>query len=306
MVLVQQMIVLFILMGVGFFCGKKGFINDAFAKNMSWIVVNIATSGMILAAGMNDESTIKGESLAFGFMVSFLVYVFLIAVSFVILPIVRVPAKDKNVYRVMAIFSNIGFMGLPIIQAVYGSEAVLYGAIFQFPYNFLMYTYGVAAMRGENPLKSPEGMKRVLNVGVVSSALAIIIYISGIHMPSFLTISARHLSNLAAPLSMMVIGQSMIHMNPKELVGDIRLLFFSLIKLIAVPIVGVMLLRLFIKDSMIINVCYIMLATPIGSMTAMLSQQYGGDYRLASKGVALSTVISVVTIPLVSLLVLGS
>ncbi len=304
MVLVQQMAVLFILMGVGFFCGKKGFINDSFAKNMSWIVVNIATPGMILAAGMNDESTIRGESLAFGFLVAFLVYAFLSAFSFVLLPLVRVPAEDKNVYRVMAIFSNIGFMGLPIIQAAYGSEAVLYGALFQFPYNFLMYSYGIAAMRGENPFKSIESMKRVLNVGVISSALAIIIYISGIHMPSFISISAKHLSNLAAPLSMMVIGQSMIHMKPKELIGDIRLLVFSLIKLIAIPIVGVLLLRLFVKDTMIISVCYIMLATPIGSMTAMLSQQYGGNYKLASKGVALSTIMSVVTIPLVSLLIL--
>ena len=67
-------------------------------------------------------------------------------------------------------------------------------------------------------------------------------------MPSFISISAKHLSNLAAPLSMMVIGQSMIHMKPKELIGDIRLLVFSLIKLIAIPIVGVLLLRLFVKD----------------------------------------------------------
>ncbi len=299
------MAVLFILMGVGFICGKKGFIDDAFAKNMSWIVVNIATPGMILAAGMNDESTIRGESLAFGFLVAFLVYVFLIAFSFLLIPLVRVPDEDKNVYRVMAIFSNIGFMGLPIIQAAYGSEAVLYGALFQFPYNFLMYTYGIAAMRGENPFKSAESMKRVLNVGVISSTLAIIIYISGIHMPSFISVSARHLSNLAAPLSMMVIGQSMIHMKPKELIGDIRLLIFSLIKLIAVPVIGVLLLRLFIKDTMMLSVCYIMLATPIGSMTAMLSAQYGGNYKLASKGVALSTIMSVVTIPLVSLLILG-
>ncbi len=298
------MAVLFILMGVGFICGKKGFIDDAFAKNMSWIVVNIATPGMILAAGMNDESTIRGESLAFGFLVAFLVYVFLIAFSFLLIPLVRVPDEDKNVYRVMAIFSNIGFMGLPIIQAAYGSEAVLYGALFQFPYNFLMYTYGIAAMRGENPFKSAESMKRVLNVGVISSTLAIIIYISGIHMPSFISVSARHLSNLAAPLSMMVIGQSMIHMKPKELIGDIRLLIFSLIKLIAVPVIGVLLLRLFIKDTMMLSVCYIMLATPIGSMTAMLSAQYGGNYKLASKGVALSTIMSVVTIPLVSLLIL--
>ena len=115
------------------------------------------------------------------------------------------------------------------------------------------------AMRGENPFKNPESLKRVLNIGVISSLLAIIIYVSGIHMPSPVSIAARHLSNLAAPLSMMVIGQSMIHLKPKDMFGDIRLLVFSLIKLIAIPIIGMFVLRLFIQDQMILNVCYIML-----------------------------------------------
>ncbi len=303
MVLVQQMLVLFILMGVGFFCGKKAFITDSFAKNLSWLVVNVATPAMILSAGMNDESTIRGKELLFGFMLAILMYVFLIALSFFILSLLRVPGEDRNVYRVMAIFSNIGFMGLPILQAAYGPEAVLYGAIFQFPYNFLMYTYGIAAMKGENPFESRGGLEKILNVGVISCIIAITIYVSGIHMPEILKISAKHLSNLAAPLSMLVIGQSMIHFDIRGMLGEVRLLVFSLIKLIAVPILGILLLQLFIHDELILHVCYIMLAVPVGSMTAMVAQQYGGNYTLASKGVALSTLLSVVTIPLVSLLV---
>ncbi len=298
------MTVLFILMGIGFFCGKKGFITDEFAKNLSWLVVNVATPAMILSAGMNDEGIIRGTSLAYGFMVALIVYAFLIALSFVILPLLRVPKGDKSVYRVMTIFSNIGFMGLPIISAAYGAEALLYGALFQFPYNFLMYTYGIAAVRGDNPFEGKGTLKKILNPGIFSSLLAVVIYVSGIAMPEFIKISAKHLSSLAAPLSMMVIGQSMIHIRLKELFGDARLLVFSLIKLIAVPILGVTLLRLFIHDEMLINVCYIMLATPIGSMTAMVAQQYGGNYELASKGVALSTLLSVVTIPLVEVFLL--
>ena len=298
------MIVLFILMGIGFFCGKKGFMTDGFSKNLSWLVVNVATPAMILHAGMSDDTTIQGRQLAFGFLVAFGVYVFLIALSFVILPMIRVPAADKNVYRVMAIFSNIGFMGLPILGATYGEEAVLYGALFQFPYNFLMYTYGIAAMKGENIFKGGN-IKRIVNVGVIASLLAIVLFVTRLPMPEFVKITAEHLSHLAAPLSMMVIGQSMVHFNLKDMFGDVRLLIFSLIKLIPLPMVGILLLKLFIQDEMILHVCYIMLATPIGSMTAMVAQQYGGNYGLASKGVALSTIMSVITIPLVSLLIFG-
>ena len=157
------MIVLFILMGIGFFCGKKGFLTDEGCRTLSWIVVNIATPSLILSAGMNDESTIRGRELAFGFMMALAIYAFLIAMSFVVLPLIRVPKEDKALYRVMFIFSNIGFMGLPIISAAYGQEAVLYGALFQFPYNFLIYTYGIAAMRGERPEGGIGGLKRALN-----------------------------------------------------------------------------------------------------------------------------------------------
>ncbi len=303
MILVQQMVVLFIIIGVGFLCGKKNFISDDNAKNLSWIVVNVATPAMILSAGMNEESTIRGSSLIIGFLITLSVYIFLTAVSFTIIPILKVPNDDKSVYRVMTIFSNIGFIGLPILQAAYGPEAVLYGALFQFPYNFLMYTYGIAAIRGENPLGSGNPLKKVLNVGVISSVLAVVIYVSGLHMPSFVSITAKHLSSLAAPLSMMVIGQSMASIKVKELFGDARLLIFSLIKLIVVPIAGILLLGLFVDDKLILRVCYIMLATPIGSMTAMVAQQYGGNYSLASRGVALSTLLSVVTIPLISLVI---
>lgn len=303
MVLFQQMIILFLIMGVGFLCGKKGYLSDDNAKSLSWIVVNIATPSMILSAGMNDESTIRGSSLVLGFVITISVFAFLIAFSFIIIPILKVPADDKNVYRVMTIFSNIGFIGLPILQATYGPEAVLYGALFQFPYNFLMYTYGIAAMKGENPFKSSNPLKKVVNVGVMSSVLAIVIYVSGIHMPSVATVTAKHLSSLAAPLSMMVIGQSMTSIKIKELFGDIRLLIFTLIKLIIVPVAGILLLRLFLADDLLLHVCYIMLATPVGSMTAMVAQQYGGNYSLASRGVALSTLLSVITIPLISLMI---
>ena len=302
MVLVQQMIVLFILMGIGFFCGKKSFLTDSGCKTLSWIVVNIATPALILSAGMNEESTIRGSSLLFGFLVTLAVYVFLIVISFIILPLLRVQGDDKSIYRVMTIFSNVGFMGLPILQATYGPEAVLYGALFQFPYNLLMYTYGIAAIRGDNPLKGGSSLKKVLNVGVISCIISIAIYVSGIHMPAFISASAKYLSNLAAPLSMMVIGQSMTSIKVKELFGDVRLLVFSLIRLIVIPVVGILLLGLVIDDGLILRVCYILMAMPIGSMTAMIAQQYGGNYALASKGVALSTLLSVITIPLISLL----
>ena len=96
----------------------------------------------------------------------------------------------------------------------------------------------------------------------------------------------------------------MVHMRIRDLITDVRLLIFSVVKLIVIPICGILLLRIWIRDPMLLGVCMIMLATPVGSMTAMLAQQYDGDYMLASKGVSLTTILSVLTIPLVSAIVM--
>lgn len=303
MLLLQQMIVLFIFMGIGFYCGKKGFISNSSAKTLSFIVVNIANPAMILNAGLSDEASIQGKELAFMFILAIGVFAFLILLGYIIPPILRVPAEDIGPYKVMIIFNNIGFMGFPILQAAYGPQSLLYASLFLFPFNILIYTYGIACMGKNSQEKESFDLSKAVNVGTIACAVSLIIYIFGIPVPDFLKTTASSLSGLTGPLSMMVIGQSMINMKAKEMFGDIRLFIFSLIKLVAVPVVGIMILKLFITDELILNVCYIMLATPVASMAAMLAQQFDGDYKLASKGVALTTILSVITIPLVSLLI---
>ncbi len=300
MLLFQQMGVLFVFMILGFMCGKIKVLSDESTKAISWIVVNIANPALIISASVNNDGTIKGIELLITFGIAIAVFVFLILIAFVIPIILRVKRADTGIFRVMTIFSNIGFMGFPVISAIYGSGALLYASLFLFPYNILIYTYGIMAMRKNQDKKEKVQIKKIINIGVISCVLSMGIYLSGVKMPAFVSSSVSYLSGLTAPLSMMVIGQSMIHIKFRELFTDVRLLVFSLIKLIIIPIAGILILRLFIHDEIILGVSMIMLATPVGSMTAMLAQQYDGDYALASKAVALTTIISVGTIPLVS------
>lgn len=300
MLLLQQMSVLFLFMILGFFCGKRKVLTDEATKAISWIVVNIANPALILSASVSGTATMKGAELLKVFGIAILVFVFLIVISAFLPFVLRVSAEDKGVFRVMTIFSNIGFMGFPVISAVYGADALLYASLFLFPYNILIYTYGIMAMGKKRDGEKKFQLKKIFNVGVLACIVSISIYLTDIPMPTVVTTTVTSLSNLTAPLSMFVIGQSMIHIKAGELFRDVRLFAFSIIKLILLPIAGILLLRIFVHDSMILGVCMIMLATPVGSMTAMLAQQYDGNYFLASKGVALTTILSVATIPLVS------
>ena len=134
--------------------------------------------------------------------------------------------------------------------------------------------------------------------------MTIIIYLTQVHIPEFIESTVTHLSHLTAPLSMIVIGSSIANMKFKEMFTDMRLNIFSAVKLLLIPLVGVTLIRLTGADPLFVGVCLVMLGTPIGSMTAMIAQTHGSNYELAARGVALTTVMSVVTLPLMSMILL--
>lgn len=303
MLLLQQMIVLFILMLIGYYVSKKGFLSDATFKQLSWIVVYVACPAMVISGSVNSGKMIQGAELFGTLGLAIGTYVVLIHISMVTPYILRVPKEDRGVYKVMMIFSNIGFMGFPLINSIYGAEALLYAALFQIPFNVLIYTYGILALKKKTEEKEKLDFKKIMNIGVICCIISIIIALFQIEVPDFAKSTVSNLSNLTAPLSMMVIGASLTKIKFKELFTDVRLLLFCGWKLLVVPIVLLFILKMFIADEMLLGVCMVVLSTPIASMTAMLAQQYDGNYELASKSVALSTILSVVTMPIVSFIV---
>ncbi|WP_026498126.1 AEC family transporter [Butyrivibrio sp. WCD2001] len=305
MIMLKQMIILFVLMGVGIICRKTKMMNDAVSKGMSAIVVNIASPAFILSAGINQETYIGPDMLITCAIVTVVIYAELIIIAVFLPKLLRVDAKHVGTYRVMTIFSNIGFMGFPIILAMYGETGLLYAAFFQFPFNLLIYTYGISVMQGDS--KDGEGLniqwKKIFNVGVIAVFVSVALFLFRVRVPASIESVIDSLSGLTVPMSMMVIGYSLAGMKLKELFSKKRLLVFALIKLIIIPVVTIFWLHFFITDKILLGVCFVMVATPVGSMTAMLAEAYDGDKETASMGVALTTLLSVFTIPLCGLFV---
>ena len=304
MILLQQMMVLFLYMLIGYFACKKGKFDEVFSKKISWLVVDVANIAMVISAAINSDGSIEGKDLVITLVLAVCVFAILIAVATVMPFIYRFPEDEKGIYQSMMVFNNIGFMGYPIISAAYGTSALLYAVIFSILFNILVYTYGIQIVRMDKG--ASEGLKLtsiVTNVGVLSSFLALFLYIMQIPMPQFIKSAASGLSNLTSPLSMMVIGISLCQMPLKKLFSDMRLLIYCLIKLLAIPIVGMFIIQQFVTNDLLLHVCMVILATPVASMTVMLAEQYDGNEDLAARAVALSTLLSVVTIPIVSAVV---
>lgn len=306
MLLLQQMIILFILMAVGFFCSKKDILTEETSKKISAIVVNIANPAIILVSGMSDER-IEGTELIHLTILILIIYAVLLVLAFLIPVLLRIDQRSRGTYQAMMVFSNIGFMGYPMVSALYGSGAVLYAALYGIPFNILIYTFGVSAMSKNKPSDGSETKKsfslgKIFNIGMVSSLLSLAIYLIQLPIPDVIYSALDYLGSMTAPLSMMVIGASLASIKIKDLFTDKKLIAFSLIKMVIIPILAMFVIRQFVESEVICGVMLIMLATPVGSMTAMLAQQYDGDYDMAAKGVALTTILAVVTMPIVSMI----
>lgn len=299
MILLKQMLVLFILMLVGICCRKCGIFNDESNKRISALVLNVANPALVLSSGINQESAIGGMEFVKTFVLAWAMFGVLMLIAYFIPMILKAEASEYGIYRTMTIFSNVGFMGFPVIAALFGTIALLYASLFLIPFNVLIYTYGISVMKGE---KTGFRLRKILNVGVVSCVITLFIYLTKLPIPIVIENAVDSVSGLAAPLSMMIIGDSLTKVNLKKLFCNARMLVFSGIKLLVIPLAGVSVIKLLGLNPMLTGVCMVMLSTPVGSMNAMLAQQYGGDYELASQGVTITTLLAVVTMPLVSFL----
>ena len=352
MVMLQQMIVMFLMMAVGYLCYRKQILTEEVSKKVSAIVVNVANPCMILSSALTDQQ-MQGKELIQTLAIVVMMYAFLLVVAQLLPRILCIQKESRGAYAAMTVFANIGFMGFPVLAAMYGNGALLYGAVFQIPFNILIYTYGVAVLtrkpgacaKTEPDVKSEvdvkaesngktgerqdaqgitaavngmseniengseqqgklqgtvEIVKKIFNIGVIACITAMLLYFLQTPVPSFLQAFITNLGNLTAPLSMMIIGASLAQMPLKELFLDKKLLLFSLVKLLLLPAVWMIMVNRVAEQEILRGVCLVMMATPAGSMTAMLAQQYGGDYETASRGVALTTVLSVITMPLLA------
>ena len=295
MILLRQMVIFLFMMVLGYIIAKKGILNEEVSKSISWIIVNIANPALIISGSIGNS--IRKSELLFILALAFGLYLLLILVAELIIPFFHFPKKSEGIYKILLVFTNMGFMGFPIMSAMYGSESLLYASVFMLPFNFLIYTYGTFRLIGG--IEKPRViLKKCLNAGVIAVLVTFIIALWNIQLPYIITQSITMLSNLIAPLCMMVIGATFVNVSFREVFCDGKLLIFSVVRLLVIPFVFMFLLRKITDNVLLQNVAFIVIATPAGSMAAMLAQQYDADYRTASKGIALTTLLSVVTMPL--------
>ena len=304
MVVLGVMLELFFILMVGYFLAQKDILNQDTGKQLSFLVVNITMPALIIASVSEnlDQGTL--ESVLEIFLLGILCYAALPLLAWILMKAIGASKGQRGVYQFMFIFSNCTFMGYPVLEAIFGSEAIFLSAIFNLPFNLLAFSYGIMLVCKDSDGNGEAGFQisKLINPGIVASLLSLLIYAFHIKLPSFLLDICSMLGNMTTPLSMIVLGVSLAVIPIKDVFMDARIYVMSAVRLIVIPFIAYGVLQLFVTDTLALGVAVMSLAMPVASMTVMLSNQYGGNVRLASIGVFVSTLLSVGTIPLISVL----
>jgi predicted permease len=303
MVVLQQMLIFLIMMIIGLIARKRGMITADNQKQLSAIVINIANPAMIMTGAIGATEKMQGKELLIAFGVAIGLSVLTIIIAQFLPTMLRYPKRSRNIVNLMLVFSNISFMGMPMVSGIYGNQAVIYVTLFLIPFNVLFYTYGIQTANANNSKKSKFELQKMINPGVIACIVAVIVYFANFSVPYVISRSITMVSGLTGPLGMMLIGASWVEINFKELFMDVRLIVFTLLKMIVIPVVVLLVMKQFIHNEVLLGVSMVMLATPAGNMVAMFASQYDEEnFMLASKGVSLTTILAVITLPIVSLL----
>ena len=211
---------------------------------------------------------------------------------------------SRGAYVCMLLFTNCGFIGFPVVQAIFGADAVFYASILNIPFYPCLYTLGVyllskdAADRGLGQAEIALSWRTFVSPCMVASVAAVVLALTGLKFPAVLTNTIGTIGNITTPGALLVIGISIAKQPLREMLGSAKIYLMSALRLIILPVLIWFVLHFFLYDQTILGVIVVTFAMPTATMVSMLADEYGSDQRATVQGVFLTTLFSMVTIPL--------
>lgn len=288
---------LFVIMVIGYIAAKKEKIDEQINKGLSYIVCNIALPALIISSVLGVDYNGGTKQVFIYLLGGILFYLAMPIIAIVLCKLMRFPADSKATFQLMLIFSNCSFMGYPVLESFLGKEAIFVSSIFNLPFNLIIYSYGLYLITKDSKEQNGFKWKNLLSPGSIASVLAIIIYIAHIEVPDVIALCCSSLGGITTPLSMIVLGVSLAKIPLKEAFSDFSVYRMTLCRLIILPLLVFGVATLMSADKLLIGVATGTAAMPVASMCVMLSTLYNGNQKEASIGVFISTLCSMVTIP---------
>lgn len=294
--MVDVQTVLFIYMAVGFGCRKAGIFNDVARDKLTDFVVFVTLPCMIFES---FNMAFSLESLKQGAL-ALLIAVGMSCVALLLGKVLynRFPYEEKSILQYGTLVSNSGFAGLPVVSGAYGDEGLFLGSLFIIPTRILMWSAGISLFTRAD---AKQAVKKVLlNPGIIAVEVGLVRMLFQIPLPHFVDTAVDNLGGCTSPMAMALVGAILVDV-PLKTVFDLKSIYLVAVRQFLLPGICLAALRLLHVDPLTIGVSVVITGMPIGSTTAILAQKYVADAKFASKCVFISTLTSLVTVPILTL-----
>lgn len=298
--MVNLQIELLLLLFVGFIIKKKGVIDDQQQRGLSELLINVILPATIIKSFITDGK-ISGQVLT-NCIIMCVICLAIETILILTLPKLLKPfGKDKVcVMEYGLLVPNSGFIGLPVIEYLYDSTALMYASIYLIPLNVTMWTFGLSLFTDTVDIKS--GIKKVItHPCIVAIIFGFILMIFNIHLPSAISGTVEMISKASSCISMISVGTVLADIKWNKLF-DLSTLTYTALRLIVLPLLVYAVLKVIGVNDLLISLSVLMTAMPCGSTCPVLAQKYNKDYKFAAKLVLLTSIFSAVTVPCLCLL----
>ena len=289
----SNVLTLFLLMGVGVACAKTKLLSDGGVKALANLVLYIATPCVIVKSCIREFD----PAMLWGFLIVVAVAAVTHAVLMLLAKVVFRDSDEnrRRVLRSAVVFSNAGYMAIPLQQAILGDVGVFYCAAYIIVFNLFLWTYGLAEMSGESRLSVK---KILLNPGIIGVVVGLTLFVLPIPVPALIADGVGHLASLNTPVPMLIVGYYLAQTNLVSALKDGRGWLCIALRLVAAPLLALGALLLCGVRGDLLTACMICIATPVATSCTMFATRFDRNPRLSVNLVSLSTLLSVATLPL--------
>lgn len=300
---VQGVLTIVIMISIGYVLTGKGWFNEEISKSFAKLVTNVSLPALMLSDIMGNFTKDKLVSLSKGLIAPFLSIAICYVIAIAVSKIFKVEKSRQGTFQSMFFNSNTIFIGLPVNIALFGGKSVPYVLLYYIANTTFFWTLGVYCISKDAPgehgsILSKSTIKRIISPPLLGFITAVILLLLRIQLPSFIMSTCKYLGNLTTPLSMIFIGISIHSVKLKELKIDKDVIGVLLGRFLVCPLIMVMMVLLVPVPTLMKEVFIMQSAMPVMTNAPIIAKVYGADSRYAAVMVTLSTVLSMITIPI--------
>lgn len=296
-----NVLILFMLLFLGFILGRKKIIAYSSIKDLTNLLIDVSIPCTIVVSLIRPYSSLLMKNTGEVFVVVMVYHLAVAAIAYFLSGVLKVDPKKRGSWIFALVFSNNGFMGYPLMYALYGSEGLFIMAMGNVAQNVLIFSLGLKIVTmnygGGDKIKLRSIIFTKQNIAVV---IGLIIFVTQLAVPKPIVTLLTYVSNLTVPLSMMVVGMSLSRYEVKHMFTDKEVYRLTLVRMIIFPalmVVAFRLLHINISDSLPMAILFYTAALPSPAFTSIMAERYNTSIGFASKCVFVTTILSVLTVP---------